>query len=134
MTTYVQVRVASEAYAMPVEHVVEIARLGAITAVAGAPPELLGVLSIRGQILPVVDLARLLGLERPGRPRHLVVAESGGVPAGLAIDEVTEVGELPEPTAATESELLTGAVLTDGNLIGVIDVPAVFRRLERSGQ
>jgi chemotaxis signal transduction protein len=132
MATYVQMQVASEAYAIPVERVVEVARLGTVTDVPGSRPELLGVLSIRGHILPVVDLAQVLGISRPGPPSQLLVAESGGLEAGFAIDEVTEVAEMPEATADTESELLSGATLTDGNLIGVIDVPAVFGQLERA--
>ncbi len=132
MATYVQMRVASEAYAIPVERVVEVARLGTVTAVPGARPELLGVLSMRGHILPVVDLARVLGISRQGPPSQLLVAESGGLEAGFAIDEVTEVADMPEATADTESALLSGATLTAGNLIGVIDVPAVFGRLERA--
>jgi chemotaxis signal transduction protein len=132
MATYVQMQVASEAYAIPVERVVEVARLGTVTAVPGSRPELLGVLSIRGHILPVVDLAQVLGISRPGPPSQLLVAESGGLEAGLAIDEVTEVAEMPEATADTESALLSGATLTDGTLVGVIDVPAVFGQLERA--
>lgn len=134
MTVYVRVRVASETYALPVEHVLEVARLGEVTAVPGARPEVIGLLSLRGRVLPVVDLARLLRISRREPPGQLLVAEWGGVRAGFAIDGVSEVGELPEPTAQTESDLLTGAVLTGGELIGVIDVPAVFARMRRLEQ
>ena len=51
-------------YAMPIEHVLEVADLGQLTAVPGAGPEMLGVRNLHGQILPVVDLAPLLGIPR----------------------------------------------------------------------
>jgi purine-binding chemotaxis protein CheW len=129
VVTYVRLRVASEAYAMPVEHVLEVGGLGPVTAVPGAPPAMLGVLNLRGQILPVVDLALLLGIPRTSPPERLLVAESGGRQAGFAIDEVQWVGELPGPAQETESDLLLGATLADGGLIGLIDMPRVFDSL-----
>jgi hypothetical protein len=57
------------------------------------------------------------------------VTEAGGQQAGLVIDEVSEVGEMPDPAEETESRLLLGGVLTGGDLVGVVDVPAVFRVL-----
>ena len=45
---------------------------------------------------------------------------------------MSEVGELPDPDEETESDLLAGAMLAEGDLIGVIDVPRVFAALERA--
>jgi purine-binding chemotaxis protein CheW len=130
VAVYVRLRVASEVYAIPVEHVNEVTWLGAITAVPGSLPEMLGVRNLRGRILPVVDLALLLGITRAAPPTRLLVAEAGGRDAGFAIDKVTEVGEMANPTQETESGLLTGATLADGDLIGVIDVSRVLASLE----
>jgi purine-binding chemotaxis protein CheW len=132
VSLYVRLRVASEEYAMPVEHVLRVAHLGAVTAIPGSPPEILGVQNLNGQILPVVDLALLLGMANPARPTRLLVAEATGRQAGFAVTEVSEVGELPDPTEETESGLLAGATLAGGNLIGVIDLPQVFDSLERT--
>lgn len=132
MSTYVRLRVAAEAYAMPVGHVREIADLGTVTPVPGLRPEVLGVRNLRGQILPVIDLAMLLRVARTNAPARLLVAEAGGLAAGLAIDEVSGVGEMPEPTDESDSDLLSGAVLDGDDLIGVIDVPGVFAELERA--
>jgi purine-binding chemotaxis protein CheW len=119
-------------YAMPVEHVIEVADLGPLRAVPGARPELLGVRNIRGHVLPVVDLALLLGVTRTMPPRRLLVAEAAGQRACFAIDEVTEVGEMAEPAEEAESDLLTGATLAGGDLVGIIDVPGTFRSLARA--
>ncbi len=131
MSVQVRLRVASEAYAMPVEHVLEVADLGQVRAVPGSRPELLGVRNLRGQILPVVDLALLLEIPRTTPPRRLLVAEAGDRRAGFAIDEVSGVGELADPGEKTESGLLVGATFDDGDLIGVIDVPRLFDSLEQ---
>ncbi|HUZ83919.1 MAG TPA: chemotaxis protein CheW [Gaiellales bacterium] len=131
MSACVRLRVASECYAIPVEHALEVADLAEVAAIPGARPELLGVRNLRGQILPVVDLARLLRIPRSGPPGRLLVTQAGDLQAGLAVDEVCDVGELGDPTEETESELLLGATLTDGELVGVLDVPQVFASLQR---
>lgn len=134
MSVHVRLRVAAETLAMPVGHVVEVAKLGDLEPVPRSRPEILGVSNMRGQILPVVDLALLLGIQRTAPPSRLLVGEAGDLSAGFAIDEVLEVGELADPTEETTSELLAGATLADGDLIGVIDVPRVFELLLGSQQ
>ncbi len=134
MSAYVRIRVASEAYALPVTQVLEVASLGKITVVPGAPADVLGVRNLRGQILPVIDLAGLLEIRRAAPPGHLLVTEANGNRAGLVIDEVQGVTELPAPTAEAQSGLLAGSLLgADGDLIGVIDVERVFGALDRAG-
>jgi purine-binding chemotaxis protein CheW len=130
--TYVRLRVAAERYAVPVENVLEVAAMGAVTVLPGAPAEVLGLRSLRGQIIPVIDLGLLLGNPGPALPAHLVVAEAGARTAGFAIDEVTDVGSLPEPTEEADSDFLRGGLLDGDDLVGVIDVPAVFDALEQA--
>jgi len=133
MGSYVRLTVAAEAYAMPVEHVLEAADLGQVRAVPGARRELLGISNLRGQLLPVVDLAAVLGVQRVAPPRRLLVTEAEGFQVGFAIDEVRgigDVGELEEPAAGAGPGLLLGATLSDGELVGVVDVPRVFDALD----
>ncbi len=129
MGVYVRLRVASEVYAVPVNHVIEVSELGEVTPVPGSRPEVLGMRNVRGKILPVADLCALLKIRRTSPPRRLLIAEAADQQAGLAIDEVSEVGEMDEPTQETESALLRGATLVGGDLIGVIDVLRVFEVL-----
>jgi chemotaxis signal transduction protein len=131
MTTCVRLRVASEMYAVPVSYVLEVTPWTEVAPVPGARPEILGVWNLRGQILPVVDLAALPGIQRTAPASRLLVAADDDRRAGFTIDEMTDVAELGEPTEDTESTLLLGAILTDTDLIGVINVPKVFNTLER---
>jgi chemotaxis signal transduction protein len=126
MTVHVRVRVAAESYALPVEHVLEVRELGEIVPVPGAQQSVLGVINLRGRVLPVLDLAQIFGVAREGTPRRVVVAEDGGRLAGLAIDDVIDVGDLPPSTEEGNSAFLLGATLTDDALVGVIDLPRVL--------
>ena len=132
MSVCIRLTVACEAYAMPVEYVAEVAGLGEVRAVPGARPELLGIQNLRGQILPVFDLALLLGIPRTAPPSRLLVVEASGCQAGFAVDEVSGIGDLPDPGEDTGSDLLAGATLSDGDLIGVIDVTRVIDSLDRT--
>jgi chemotaxis signal transduction protein len=120
------VSVADEHYAVAVEHVLEVAKLRDMTAVPGASPWLLGVINRDGQVLPVVDLAHLLGTGAVGHPGCLLVVEDGPRRAGLAVDEILDVSPTPAPIDATESKLLEGASLVEGVLIGMLAVGAVL--------
>jgi chemotaxis signal transduction protein len=133
MSVHVRLRVGDESYALPVEHVLEVAELGEITPVPGSQPAILGVRNLRGQILPIVDLATIFGIRGSGNPQRVLVAESGGHRAGFAIDDVSDIEQLPDSIDETESDLLVGAALTKDELVGVVDVERLFRSLEQEG-
>ncbi len=130
MGTFARVRLAKEVYAVPVRHVVEIRELGEGAYVPGAGPTMLGVRNVRGHVLPVADLAALLGVSRQTPGNLMLVAEADGVQVGLAVDEVIDVGEMGEPGEPADSSLLVGAAMTDGDLVGVIDMPRVLQMLQ----
>jgi purine-binding chemotaxis protein CheW len=130
---YVSVKVGVELYAIPVGNVVEIADAGEVTPVPGAGPAVVGVRNLRGTIIPVFRLASLLRLPTAGGGDRIVVTECGGRRAALAVDAVADVGNLPAAEEETASELLAGAVLDRGALVGIVDVQRIFSTLgERS--
>jgi purine-binding chemotaxis protein CheW len=129
---HVRLRVGSEAYAFAVEHVLEVTDLGAIAPVPGARADVVGVRNLRGEVLPVFDLASLFGIESDGDARRMVVLEHESRRAGFVIDDVVGVGELAVPDEATESRFLRGAALDEGELVGVVDVPSLFEGLAQA--
>ena len=122
----VHVSIADEHYAVPVEHVLEVAKLGDWTVVPGASRWLLGVINRDGQVLPLVDLAQLLGTRSTGRPACLLVVEDGERRAGLAVDEIINVRPAPARIEATESKLLSRAALVEGVLVGMLEIGLVL--------
>ena len=123
--THVRVCSGREHYALPVGGVREIAPVGRIAPVPGASAEVLGVWNLRGDVMAVVDLATLLGLEE-GEADRIVVAEGGDLHAGLAVESVIDVCSLPEAREPVESEYLSGAVLVDRVPVGIVDLGAVL--------
>jgi chemotaxis signal transduction protein len=128
---HVRLRVGGESYAVAVEHVLEVAELGEIAPVPGSQGEVLGVRNLRGEVLPVFDLASVFGIGREGVAHRLLIVEYEGRRAGFAIDDVVDVRELPAPAEETESKFLRGASLDEGELVGVVDVARLFASLEQ---
>jgi purine-binding chemotaxis protein CheW len=125
-TVHIRVIAAAEHYAIPVDQVLEVSEFGDVAPVPGAPPEVVGVRNLRGQVIPVIDLATVLGLSDDAERQRIVITEVGARRGGLAVTEIVDVGELAEATERPESPYLAGAVLADGALVGVIDVPALM--------
>jgi purine-binding chemotaxis protein CheW len=119
---HMRVRVGEEQYAVPVEHAREVLDLGELTPIPGTTANTLGLLNLRGEILPVFDLAEALGIEHEGRARRLLVVEQRERRAGFAVGELLDVGTLGESAHAPDSPYLQAVALIEGELVGVLDV------------
>jgi chemotaxis signal transduction protein len=122
----VRVRVGGEQYTLPVEHVHEVVDLGELTPVPGSADSVLGLSNLNGEVVPAFDLARILQIEREGRPRRLLVAECDGQRAAFAVDEVIDVGPLAGTMQESESRHLLASTVLDGAMVGVLAVDALF--------
>jgi purine-binding chemotaxis protein CheW len=131
-STHVQVRIGREVYAIPVTHVLEVLDFDELVPLPGAGAHVLGLRNLRGQVLPVFDLAELLGAGAAA-PARVCVASRNGDLAGLAVDEVTDVTELPDDGDEVDSPLLSRSMLVGDRLIGVIDADELFAVLDRRG-
>jgi len=72
------------------EEVREVLTWPGVTALPGAKPWLLGLANVRGQLLPITDLAAFFGGEpiTIGRSSRVLMVNHGDIPAGLLVDEV----------------------------------------------
>ena len=95
-----------EEYGLPVAQVREIVRYSEPRPVASDVPWMRGVVSLRGRLVPVHDLALRLGLTPPAAApaapaappptAKLVIVETGGEPVGVLVDDVVEVLNVEE--------------------------------------
>lgn len=95
--TFLQFRVADSVYGIPVTGVIEIIRIVAFQPIPNPTPDLLGMINLRGRIIPVFDLCRTLGLEdRPLSLRmYIVLADVAGEALGVVVDDVLDVVAVP---------------------------------------
>ncbi len=135
-------RMAEEIYAVPIAYVKEILKLPPLTEVPRAPPDVLGVISVRGRIVTVRDLRRRLRLtEAPvTRRSRILLAEllpeqgGSGERVGLFVDEVLNVYRLAEAEIESAANVL-GSELAEyvagigrqgGEMIILIDLKPIL--------
>ncbi|HEY3668871.1 MAG TPA: chemotaxis protein CheW [Polyangiaceae bacterium] len=95
------VSVGSSSYGLPLENVQEVIGVRAVTRVFHAPPALAGIINLRGEVLPILDLPVLLGSEaedaKLSDARIVVVREQAGLKrrAGLRVDALLGLLDVP---------------------------------------
>lgn len=138
---YVIFRLGDEEYGLPVEIVNSIIRYEAATPVPRAPDAVLGVINLRGRVVPVVDLRRRFRGEdfEPGPASRIVVADGAAGPVGIAVDAANEVTSIenealrpvPEGVLAPETARAFRAVVErDGSLIILLELDEAIPRSE----
>jgi|EndMetStandDraft_8_1072994.scaffolds.fasta_scaffold127391_2 purine-binding chemotaxis protein CheW len=136
---YVTLGIANEIFAAPVERVQEILEMRPVARLPHAPGYLLGMIDVRGQAIPVVDLRMKLGLppaEDTYATRIVVLKVRGAereVVLGLKADRVFEVTILdngvleppPEIGVRWRSESIAGIGRRGGAFVTVLDLDHV---------
>jgi purine-binding chemotaxis protein CheW len=87
-----------EEYGIQIMKVQEINRVSEITNVPRAPYFVDGVTNLRGNVIPVINIRGLFGLEdRKADDRtRIIIVDIGGTKTGLRVDQVNEVLRLPK--------------------------------------
>jgi len=129
-------RLADESYGVDILRVKEIRGWSAVTHVPESPPHVLGVLNLRGSIVPVLDLRARFALE-PMQPSPLTViivlsihTTTGTREYGLVVDSVSEVmqveparlKDVPELSGHVSSDFLKGLIEQQNQLVMLLDV------------
>ena len=134
-------RIAEQEFCVGVMSVREIRGWTPATAVPQSPSFVRGVINLRGTVLPIVDLASRLGFP-PAEPtaRHaIMVAQVGHQVVGLLVDGVSEIltitPEQIQPTPDVASDMaksfVSGVIVMDGRLIGLITLENLLPPLEQ---
>lgn len=83
--------VAGRAYAVEAEHVREVLAQADVTRLPWAASTIAGVMNVRGEIVPVADTARVLGVGETDARGPVIVLDGGGDLLGLRVDAVDDV-------------------------------------------
>jgi chemotaxis signal transduction protein len=125
--SYLLLGLGEERYALRVEDVLEVGTLSNPSPLPGAPPGVIGLQNLRGDVLPLLDLASLVGAGPRDRGDAMVVVEQGGRRAALAVDALLDVVPLEDERAGRdEAAPLRSSVLIGGSLVGVLDTKALL--------
>jgi purine-binding chemotaxis protein CheW len=121
----------TDEYALPIARVQEIIRYTEPRAVGSADTWISGVISLRGKIVPVCDVASRLGIvSNETSTANIVIVEAGGATAGIVVDSVDQVLTIGEdqlaPVPTSGSDAIEHIIKLDDRLVVLLNPDAIF--------
>lgn len=125
---------AGQRYALPIERVREIQQIVAFSEVPSGGTGVVGMVNLRGQVIPAVDMRRLVGLDvrEYTLETPMIIAEVEGRPVAVIVDEVQDVFELPPdclqsaPAMHQLSSKMIGVARLDDGLVYILDIDGLL--------
>ncbi len=124
-----------ETFGINVFKVREVLRVPPITQAPDMPPAVEGMVSLRGVLVPIIDLAKYAGVDVSARPEIMIVTEYNGHTQGFLVESVDTILRLdwssmkvpPDMMNANMGGLVTAVTeLADGRLVMMLDVEKVL--------
>ena len=122
-------RIDHQEFGLDIMAVREIRGWTAATPLPHAPPHVLGMMNLRGAILPVIDLGARLGLGAANpTASSVVVAQIGEAQMGLVVDAVSDILTVtegliqppPEVGSADSTAYVSGVMTTDTGIVSLL--------------
>lgn len=118
--------VGTDLYALPVDWAREVVAGPTLTPLATAPPVVVGLFNLRGQIVPLFDTAALLGLGRVAAVAFAVIVNSAHGLAALATTGVPQRRMLDTPAGPSDLPGTTGLYQVGRQAAALLDPPALL--------
>ncbi len=133
-------RVGNQEFCVRTTTIREIRGWAPSTPIPHAPPDVLGVMNLRGSIIPIVDLARKLGMTSTGPDERsaIVVAEVHDMIVGLVADRVSDIltvnvnqiQAVPELASSYDNSFSEGIIMQEDSMICLLNLSLMFDEKE----
>ena len=139
MSKFTVFTIADETFGIPIERAVEIIRVQKVFSVPGLPGFLSGVMSVRGTVIPLIDLRRRFGTKPAGKKERIIIVRFEQEKIGLLVDGIREIVALsPEEITKSPSlfkgfktEFLKGLGRKDDAIIILLDIDNLLTSEEK---
>jgi len=134
---------SGETFAIPVELLTEIILSRKIFSVPTTPSHVLGVINLRGNIVPIVDIRPALSLPQQSDPGQVAIVRYGNVTFGIVVDNVSEVVGVPESSVRavpdnegaehpvrTRNRFLLGTIGRETGEAALLNIETVFEEIK----
>jgi purine-binding chemotaxis protein CheW len=143
LTALLTFRVAGQLCGLPLQHIREVGALsGEVTTLPNTTTALIGLVSLRDTVLPLISISSLLGLEithSANDGSYMIIVEHEGDLIGLVVDEVDVIRRLPEHSIDVVPSVLQrgrgdgqisaiGRIAEEGLLIAILSPEKLFGR------
>lgn len=131
--------IGEEEFAIDIMRVAEILLPQKVTRLPKTPDFVEGVINLRGQVIPIVDLRKRFDMESAGAKERILLARVAGEVVGLLVDSVREVLVLPRDAVVPppsmvkgiKTEYFEGVGKTDDRLIIILNLDKILSTEER---
>lgn len=133
--------VAKQTFCLEITQIHEIRRWSPVTVMPHSPPDVMGVMNLRGAVIPIFDLATRFGLgSTQQNDRNVVIVSSIADKAvGLLVDSVSEIisirtddiKETPDVKSEATRECVQGVISIEGEMVRVLNLKSVINMAER---
>jgi len=135
------IRVCDDVHALRTSELSGVRAAGKTTPLPSSQPALLGMISLRGELVPVFDLPLLLGYEASSEPIRWLALVGKDEPVALGFHAIVEFRKLPAEAFSTPASVVGDdgqertTVNFDGQVRAVLAVPGLIRDIrERVGR
>ncbi len=101
-------KIGDEIFGIGIERVVEILKVQKIFTIPGLPEFLSGVMSVRGNIVPVIDLRRRFGIKPSGNKERIIIVRYGQEKISFLVDDIKEILSLSPEEIRTPPTIFKG--------------------------
>ena len=138
--TYLSFTLAGELFAIDVRNVVKILQMQKITKIPQSPPYLKGIINIRGNVIPVVDMYNKFGFKTPDNFEDLIILifsfslEEEENSVGIIVDRANEVFEAesdlikdyPSLSQKYNANFISGVYKKDDDFVLILEINKIF--------
>lgn len=130
--------IGNEEFSVPIMSVTEIVKPIEYTRVPGTPPYVLGVVNMRGNVYPLINLRMKFGMQpikQDKDTRYIFMRQNDDI-AGFVIDKLTAamtlpksiIDPVPDTLASNQADMIGGIGKQDDNLVTILKVEALLKR------
>ncbi|MDP2158259.1 MAG: chemotaxis protein CheW, partial [Nitrospirota bacterium] len=91
MSKFTIFNISGDVFGIDISRVLEILRVQKIFSIPGLPGFLTGVMSVRGAVIPVMDLRLRFGMKPAGKKERIILVRYGEEKIGFLVDEIREI-------------------------------------------
>ncbi len=125
---FLLIRMGSESYAIDVYKIREVITVPeSLTHIADASDEVMGMITLRGELITIVDLRKIYELEtKKGDHNRIIILQSQSTVLGVYIDEIVDIADFPASAVDTlpsnfKDEKVTGVIEYQNELVSLIE-------------
>jgi chemotaxis signal transduction protein len=132
--------IGEDTYAIPVDVLTEIIIPQKIFPIPTTPSHVLGVINLRGNIVPIVDIRPALSLPQQSVPGQIAILKHGAMMLGIVVDNVSAVIPVPEhsiqalpsdagekqPAGGSRARFLKGIIPREGGVAALLNIDRVL--------